>query len=78
MSIYRVMLDKEQIDELKRLCIKNLLDNSRKMDDILLRHLHANDYNLLDDKQYMKTYLALATHKTNLEYFNAVSKNMDE
>lgn len=73
-----VILDREQIDSLKRFCIQNLLDNTRKMDDILLRHLRNNDYDLFDDKQYMKTYLELATHKANLEYFNAVSKNMDK
>lgn len=76
MSIYNVMLDKEQIDVLKRSCIKNMLDNTRKMDDILLRHLHSNDYNLLEDKQYIKTYLELDTQKVHLEYFDAVSKGM--
>ena len=78
MSIYNVILDKEQIDVLKRSCIKNMLDNSRKMDDILLRHLHSDDYNLLEDKQYIKTYLELATQKAYLEYFDAVSKGMDK
>lgn len=78
MSIYNVMIDKEQIDVLKRSCIKNMLDNTRKMDDILLRHLHSNDYNLLEDKQYIKTYLELDTQKVHLEYFNEVSKGMDK
>lgn len=78
MSIYNVMVDKEQIDVLKRSCIKNMLDNTRKMDDILLRHLHSDDYNLLEDKQYIKTYLELATQKAHLEYFDAVSKGMDK
>ena len=54
MSIYNVVLDKEQIDVLKRSCIKNMLDNTRKMDDILLRHLHSDDYNLLEDKNTLK------------------------
>ena len=67
MSIYNVMLDKEQIDVLKRSCIKNILNNTRKMDDILLRHLASNDYNLLEDKQYIKTYVELATQKAQLE-----------
>ena len=78
MSIYNVMIDKEQIDVLKRSCVKNMLDNTRKMDDILLRHLHSNDYNLLEDKQYIKTYLELDTKKVHLEYFDAVSKGMDK
>ena len=78
MSIYNVMIDKEQIDVLKRSCIKNMLDNTHKMDDILLRHLHSNDYNLLEDKQYIKTYLELDTQKVHLEYFDAVSKGMDK
>nr|DAV18475.1 MAG TPA: SEC14-like protein 2 synthesis, squalene, 2,3-oxidosqualene, SEC14-like [Caudoviricetes sp.] len=78
MSIYNVMLDKEQIDVLKRSCIKSMLDNTRKMDDILLRHLHANDYNLSDDKQYIKTYLEFATQKAQLEYFDAISKGKDK
>lgn len=30
MSIYNVIIDKEQINVLKRSCIKNLLDNTRK------------------------------------------------
>ena len=76
MSIYNVVLDKEQIDVLKRSCIKNMLDNTRKMDDILLRHLHSNDYNLLEDKQYIKTYLELATQKADLEYFDVISKGI--
>lgn len=54
MSIYNVILDKEQIDVLKCSCIKNMLDNTRKMDNILLRHLRSDDYNLLEDKQYIK------------------------
>lgn len=78
MSIYNVVLDKEQIDVLKRSCIKNMLDNTRKMDDILLRHLHSNDYNLLEDKQYIKTYLELATQKADLEYFDVISKGMSK
>lgn len=78
MSIYNVILDKEQIDVLKRSCIKNMLDNTRKMDDILLRHLRSDDYNLLEDKQYIKTYLELATQKAQLEYFDGVSKGMDK
>lgn len=78
MSIYNVMIDKEQIDVLKRSCIKNMLDNTRKMDDILLRHLHSNDYNLLEDKQYIKTYLELDIQKVHLEYFDEVSKGMDK
>lgn len=78
MSIHNVILDKEQIDVLKRSCIKNMLDNTRKMDDILLRHLRSDDYNLLEDKQYIKTYLELATQKARLEYFDAVSKGMDK
>ena len=78
MSIYNVMIDKEQIDVLKRSCIKNMLDNTHKMDDILLRHLHSNDYNLLEDKQYIETYLELDTQKVHLEHFDAVSKGMDK
>lgn len=78
MSIYNVMIDKEQIDVLKCSCIENMLDNTRKMDDILLRHLHSNDYNLLEDKEYIKTYLELDTQKAHLEYFDAVSKGMDK
>lgn len=78
MSIYNVVLDKEQIDVLKRSCIKNMLDNTRKMDDILLRHLHSNDYNLLEDKQYIKIYLELATQKADLEYFDVISKGMSK
>lgn len=78
MSICNVMLDKEQIDVLKRSCIKSMLDNTRKMDDILLRHLHANDYNLFEDKQYIKTYLEFDTQKAQLEYFDRVSKGMDK
>lgn len=78
MSIYNVMIDKEQIDVLKRSCIKDMLDNTRKMDDILLRHLHSDDYNLLEDKQYFKAYLELDTQKMNLEYFDAISKAMDK
>ena len=78
MSIYNVTLDKEQIDVLKRSCIKNMLDNTQKMGDILLRHLASNDYNLLEDKKYIKTYLELATQKAQLEYFNMVSKGMDK
>lgn len=78
MSIYNVMLDKEQIDVLKRSCIKNMLDNTRKINDILLRHLHSEDYNLLEDKQYIKIYLELATQKAHLEYFYAISKGMDK
>ena len=73
-----VVLNKEQIDVLKRSCIKSMLDNTRKMDDILLRHLHSNDYNLLEDKQYIKTYLELDTQKMHLEYFDAVSEGMNE
>lgn len=78
MSIYNVVLDKEQIDVLKRSCIKNMLDNTRKMDDILLRHLHSDDYNLLEDKRYIKTYLELATQKAHLEYFDVISKGMSK
>lgn len=78
MSIYNVMIDKEQIDVLKRSCIKSMLGNTRKMDEILLRHLASNDYNLFEDKQYMKTYLELATQKAQLEYFNRISKDMDK
>ena len=78
MSIYNVILDEEQIDVLKRSCIKSMLENTRKMDNILLRHLSSNDYNLLEDKQYIKTYLEIATQKAHLEYFDAMSKGMDE
>lgn len=78
MSIYNVMLDKEQIDVLKRSCIKSMIDNTRKMDNILLRHLASNDYNLLEDKKYIKTYLELATQKAQLEYFDRVSKDIDK
>ena len=78
MSIYNVIIDKEQINVLKRSCIKSLLDNTRKMDNILLEHLRSNDYNLLEDKEYQKTYLELVTQKTNLEYFDKVSKSIDK
>lgn len=66
MSICNVMLDKEEIDVLRRSCIKNMLDNTQKMGDILLRHLASNDYNLLEDKKYIKTYLELATQKSSV------------
>ncbi len=78
MSIYSVIIDKKQLNVLKRSCIKSLLDNTRKMDNILLEHLRSNDYNLLEDKEYQKTYLELVTQKTNLEYFDKVSKSIDK
>ncbi len=78
MSIYNVIIDKEQINVLKRSCIKNLLDNTRKMDDILLTHLKSNDYNLLEDKDYQKIYLELATQRASLKYFDEVSKRIDK
>lgn len=78
MSIYNVIIDKEQINVLKRSCIKNMLDNTRKMGNILLRHLSSNNYDLLEDKDYQKIYLELANQKASLEYFNAISKSTDK
>lgn len=78
MSFYNVIIDKEQINVLKHSCIKNLLDNTRKMDDILLTHLKSNDYNLLEDKDYQKIYLELATQRASLKYFDEVSKRIDK
>lgn len=48
------------------------------MDDILLTHLKSNDYNLLEDKDYQKIYLELATQRASLKYFDEVSKRIDK
>lgn len=78
MSFYNVILDKEQINVLKRSRIQLMLDNTRKMEDILQRHLSSGDYNLSEDKNYVKVSLAIDTQTIELEYLDAVSKSTDK
>lgn len=58
--------------------MQDMLDSIRKMDEILRIHLKSSNYNLLEDKKYTKAYLEFLTKKTELEYFNRVTKDFDD
>ena len=72
-----VSLTKDQVDVLKYSSIQNMLDNIRKMDASLVTHLKSGNYDLSKDKGFTKAYLNLFEYKNELEYFNEVSKDLD-
>lgn len=74
----KVLLSEDQIDVLKQSCMLDMLDSIRKMDELLRIHLKSSNYNLLEDKKYTKAYLEFLTKKTELEYFNRITKDFDD
>lgn len=73
----RVLLSEDQINVLKHRCMEDMLDSIRKMDEILRINLKSSNYNLLEDKKYTKAYLEFLTKKTELEYFNRITKDFE-
>lgn len=73
-----VPLTKDQVDVLKRSCVQSMLDSVRKMDEILVRHLKSSDYDLSKDKTYLKWRIEFETQRSELDYFNEVSKKFDD